>query len=102
MDSLDLIFRYLTAVFWLSAAATLAWLALSTSGLVGESPTIFAALTMTVAACSGLLLWREWRDNPVEDSEYGEWTNMQLLYAIAFAISFFVGFLSLANWYFSA
>ncbi len=105
---MDLIFRFLTIVFWLSVAATVAWLALSSSGLVGDavgvrgSQTVFTALIATIATCSGLILWREWRDDPAEESEYGEWTNKQLFYAIVFAISFFVGFITLASWYFSA
>lgn len=105
---MDLIFRCITVVFWASVAATVAWLALSNAGPVrdavglGGSRLIFTALISTIAACSGLLLWREWRDDPAEHSEYGEWTNKQLLYAIVFAISFFVAFLALASLYFSA
>ncbi len=69
---------------------------------VRGSQTVFTALIATIATSSGLILWREWRNDPAEESEYGEWTNKQLFYAIVFAISFFVGFISLASWYFSA
>ena len=85
-----------------------AWLALSNSGLVGEafgvrgSQPVSTALVGTIATCSGLILWRERRNDPKAESEHGEWTNRQLFYAIVFAISFFVGFISLAGWYFSA
>jgi hypothetical protein len=105
---MHLILRCLTIVFWLSVAAMVAWLALSNTGLVGErfgvrgSQTVFTVLIATIAACSGLILWREWRDDPAEESEYGEWTNKQLFYAIVFAISFFVAFITLAGWYFAA
>ena len=69
---------------------------------VRGSQTVFTALVGTIATCSGLILWREWRNDLKAESEYGEWTNRQLFYAIVFAISFFVGFISLAGWYFSA
>lgn len=103
---MDLVFRCLTIFFWLSVATTVLWLAFS--GLLGDAfglrgtQTVFTALTAAVAASSGLILWREWHEDPAQHSEYGEWTNRQLFYAIVFAISFFVGFLSLAGWYFSA
>lgn len=67
-----------------------------------HSQTVFTFLTVTIATCSGLILWCEWRNDPADQSEYGEWTNKQLFYAIVFAISFFVGFISLVSWYFSA
>lgn len=104
---MDLIFRCLTITFWLSVAATLTWLSLSSTSLgdafsIGNSQTVFTLLTVTIATCSGLILWCEWRNDPADQSEYGEWTNKQLFYAIVFAISFFVGFISLVSWYFSA
>ena len=104
---MDLIFRCITAVFWANVAAAVPWLALSNAAgplgdAVGGSRLIFSALISTIAACSGLLLWREWRDDPAEPCEYGEWTNKQLFYAIVFATSFFVAFLGLAGLYFSA
>jgi hypothetical protein len=105
---MHLIFRCLTIVSWLSIAATVAWLALSNTGPVGDafgvrgSQTVFTVLITTIATCSGLILWREWRDDPAGESEYGEWTNKQLFYAIVFAISFFVASNALAGWYFAA
>lgn len=43
-------------------------------------------------ATSGLLAWREFRANPEEESEYGEWTAKALLYATIFAITLFLSF----------
>lgn len=60
--------------------------ALGRGGLLILSTLLLALVT----ASSGLLLWDEWRRHRVEDSEYGEWTNRQLLYAIVFAIGFFL------------
>src|SRR3712207_8581921 len=34
-----------------------------------------AVLIGTVAACSGLIAWYEFRANPAEEAEYGEWTG---------------------------
>ena len=107
MDRTGNLARALTAVFWLAAAATVAWLILSgllAEGLVGPraSETVFTALMVTVALTSGLILRREWQENPVGESERGEWTNTQLFFSIIFATSFFVAFLSLAGWFFSA
>lgn len=103
-----LLFRCLKIVFWLSVAATVAWLVLSNSGFVAnafgvrDSQTVFTVPVTTIAACSGLILWRAWREDPAEESEYGEWTNEQLFYAIVFAITLFVAFLALPGWYFVA
>jgi hypothetical protein len=74
---MDLIFRCLTIAFWLSLVSTVAWLALSNSSPVGDafgvraSQTVFTALVGTIATCSGLILWREWRNDPKAESQYG-------------------------------
>lgn len=101
--------RVLTVGFWVFALIYAGWLALNgwSSAVVtkalGETGSGFinAALLVVMAVCSGLILWNEWRNNPVEESARGEWTNTQLFYAIVFTITFFVGFLSSASWFFS-
>ena len=102
---LDTLLRAPTEIFfWLAAAALVAWLILSGSGLadgmVGPraSQTIFTILVSAVALSSGLILRREWRENPAQESEYGEWTTRQLFFSIVFAISFFVAFLACVGW----
>ena len=60
---------------------------------------MFTAPIATVAACSGLILWHEWRRDPVEQSEYREWTNEQHFYAIVLAVSFFADAIVLAARY---
>jgi len=52
-------------------------------------------------ATSGLLAWGEFRANPVEESEYGEWTARALLYATVFAITFVMSFQFLPALFFS-
>ncbi len=62
---------------------------------------MFSLALRTACRSSADILGREWRSNPVEESEYGEWTNKQLFYAVAFALSFFVSVPALLSLYFS-
>lgn len=106
---MDALVRVLTVVFWTTTALAAAWLALNAwngagvEGVLGgaTSSLVYTVLLRLLALCSGGILWREWRENPLEESEYGEWTMAQLFYAIVFAITFFIGFISFVNWYFS-
>jgi hypothetical protein len=106
---MDSVIRVLTVVFWITAALTALWLAVNlldsaaVADLFGNAGAsfVYTLLLGTMALCSGTILWYEWRNNPVEESEYGEWTNRQLFHAIVFCITFFVGFISFANWLFS-
>jgi len=45
--------------------------------------------------------WVEFRSNPQEDAERGEWTNKMLFYSLVFAITFFVAFLHWVSLYFA-
>jgi len=100
--------RVLSVVFWLDAAITILWIGLDVwngvdvaraFGDAGAS-FVYTFLLGVMALCSGVTLWHEWHNNPIEHSEYGEWTTKQLFYAIVFAITFFVGFISFTNWFF--
>lgn len=90
---------------WVSVSAFIALTALSAwsdplvVGLLGEEGYIrlAGALVALALLCSGPLLWREWRRNPVEETERGEWTGKELLYAIVFCIALFISF-----WYLPA
>jgi hypothetical protein len=42
---------------------------------------------------SGAIPWVEFRGNPEEDTERGEWTNKKLFHSLVFAGTFFVTFL---------
>ena len=74
--------------------------------LVGAAATrdvtlLFARRYSIEAVCSGVIAWAEFRRNPSEDAESGEWTNKMLFYGLVFAITFFVGFLYLPGLYFA-
>jgi hypothetical protein len=51
-----------------------------------------AVLIGTVMVCSGLIAAHEFWLNPAEDTERGEGTNRQLLYAGVFGLSLFLSF----------
>jgi hypothetical protein len=100
--------RVLSAVFWVAAGLTALWILLDVWGGVdvarvfGDAGAsfVYTVLLGAMALCSGGILWHEWRNNPIEHSEYGEWTGRQLFFAIVFAITFFIAFISFANWFF--
>ena len=56
---------------------------------------------LVVTMTSGAIAWVEFRSNPEEDAERGEWTNKMLFYALVFAITFFVAFLYWASLFFA-
>jgi hypothetical protein len=56
---------------------------------------------LVVVVSSGAIAWAEFRSNPEEDAERGEWTNKMLFYGLVFAITFFVTFLYLPALYFA-
>jgi hypothetical protein len=54
-----------------------------------------------VAVSSGTITWIELRNNPLDDTERGEWTNKMLFYGIAYVFSFIVACLYLPALYFA-
>lgn len=64
-------------------------------GLLGSEgvETVEAGLVATVAVCSGLIAWYEFRTNNARETEYGEWTGKAALYATIFGITLFLSFL---------
>ncbi|PLS84288.1 MAG: hypothetical protein CYG60_18750 [Actinobacteria bacterium] len=105
MDSTD---RVVTRVFWVAAPLLAVLLALYASnrgvlfGVLGEEPFFWltAILLVVVLFCSGFVTWHEFRRNPLEESERGEWTGRQLFYTIVFVLAFMVAFLYLPTVYF--
>ncbi|HET7272021.1 MAG TPA: hypothetical protein VFI90_13160 [Rubrobacter sp.] len=93
----------LTVVFWIAAAILVVLLALpSFVGSTGVWLTLLTGISMlVVVSSSGALAWVEFRSNPMEDAERGEWTNRMLFYGLVFAITFFVAFLYWVSLYFS-
>ena len=85
----------LTVIFWVAAAVCMVTIAVY--ALTQSMGTWLSWMTGTsllvVVVCSGALAWIEFRSNPKEDAERGEWTNKMLFYSLVFAGTFFVGFL---------
>jgi hypothetical protein len=93
----------LTLVFWVAATFCVvltavyaftqsmgAWLSWMTG-----IPLLFVVMS------SGAIAWVEFRSNPNEHAERGEWTNRMLLYSLVFALTFFVSFLYWVSLYFA-
>ena len=79
--------RALNVGFWVTAAL------LGASLILIDAPVVNAVLMVAVVVSSGALAWYEFRLNPLDDTERGEWTGRQLFYALVFTITFFVAFL---------
>lgn len=45
---------------------------------------------VVVLICSGTIAWYEFRANPLEEAEYGEWMGKMLFYATVFRITLFM------------
>ena len=84
---MEQVIRALNVAFWVVAAL------LGASLLFLDAPIVNAVLLLAVGLCSGALAWYEFRLNPMDDTERGEWTGRQLFYALVFTVSFFVAFL---------
>jgi hypothetical protein len=97
---MEQVVRILTAIFWVAASLFVASLFvafLSYDFMVGvlsdEGPEVFnAVLIGTVMVSSGLIAWYEFRANPAEEAEYGEWTGRMSFYAVVFGITLFMSF----------
>jgi hypothetical protein len=92
--------RILTAIFWVAAPLLVASLVVAflsydfVVGLLSEEglEVVNAVMMGTVVVCSGLIAWQEFRANPAEEAEYGEWTGRMAFYATVFGITLFMSF----------
>ena len=84
---MDPIVRILDVVFWIIFALLVGAL------IFLDEPAVNALLLAMLVVCSGLLVLYEFRLNPQEQTERGEWSGRQLFYALVFTISFFVAFI---------
>jgi hypothetical protein len=84
-----------TVVFWVAAAILVVLFAVpSFIGSIGPWLHWITGITLLVVTLSsGAILWVEFKSNPSEDAERGEWTNKMLFYGLVFAGAFFVAFL---------
>jgi hypothetical protein len=99
----DAALRLWMVVFWVAALTFVALIALySVTGGVGTASSWAAGISLLlVAVSSGALTWVEFRSNPSEDAERGEWTNKALFYGTVCVIACFVAFLYLPALYFA-
>ena len=93
-----------TVVFWVAAAILVVLFAVpSFVGGIGVWLHWMTGLTLLVVMLSsGAIAWVEFKSNPTEEAERGEWTNKMLFYGLVFAATFFVAFLYWMGLYFSA
>jgi hypothetical protein len=97
---MEQVVRIMTAIFWLVAPLLVAslfaaWLSYDfVVGLLREEglEVVNAVLMGTVVVSSGLIAWQEFRANPAEEAEYGEWTGRMAFYASVFGITLFMSF----------
>ena len=90
-------------VFWVAASICVAAIAMSsfTESIGAWLFWVIGILLLDVVVSSGAIAWAEFRSNPEEDAERGEWTNKVLFYGLVFAITFFVTLLYLPALYFA-
>ena len=100
---LDAVLTALTVVFWAFALTFVGLMILyGVTKNVGTISTWAAGISLSlVAVSSGAITWIELRNNPLDDTERGEWTNKMLFYGIACVFSFIVACLYLPALYFA-
>jgi hypothetical protein len=93
----------LTVVFWVAAATCVMMMAVYafTKSMGAWLSWTTGTSLLVVMVCSGAIAWIEFKSNPEEDAERGEWTNRMLFFSLVFAITFFVAFLYWLSLYFA-
>jgi hypothetical protein len=101
--SLEVAGLVLTVVFWVAAlifVGLMVWYALT--GIVETAVSLATGISLlVVTVTSGAITWIELRNNPLDDTERGEWTNKMLFYGLACVFSFIVACLYLPALYFA-
>ena len=92
-----------TVVFWVTAAILVVLFAVPSfvQGTGAWLHWMTGISLLLVVTCSGAITWVEFKSNPSEDAERGEWTNRMLFYGLVFAVTFFVAFLYWLTIYFT-
>jgi hypothetical protein len=81
--------------------ALIAWYALT--GSVGTASSWATGISLLLVTLSpGAITWVELRNNPLDDTERGEWTNKMLFDGLVCVISFIVACLYLPALYFAS
>ena len=96
---LDAVLPALTVVFRASAVTFVGLMVLyAVTKNVGTMSTWAAGISLSlVAVYSGAITWIELRNNPLDDTERGEWTNKMLFSGIACVFRFIVACLYLPS-----
>jgi hypothetical protein len=100
---LDAVMPAFTVVFWASALAFVGLMILyAITKSVGTASTWAAGISLSlIVVSSAAITLIELRNNPLDDTERGEWTNKMLFYGIACVFSFIVACLYLPALYFA-
>jgi hypothetical protein len=100
---LDAMLFALTLLFWVAALIFVGLMALyAFTGSIGTTTSGATGISLLlVTVSSGATAWIELKNNPLDDTERGEWTNKMLFYGLVCAISFFVACLYLPALYFA-
>jgi di/tricarboxylate transporter len=100
---LDAVLPAVTVVFWISALTFVGLMVLyAVTKNIGTVSTWATGISLSlIAVSSGAITWIELRNNPLDDTERGEWTNKMLFYGIACVFSFIVACLYLPALYFA-
>src|SRR5215210_4639224 len=95
--------RVLTAVFWVAAPIFVVLIVVSSvTQSIGPTQSLITGISLSVVVISsGAIAWVEFRSNPLDDSERGEWTNKMLFYGLVFGMTFAVAALYLPALYFA-
>jgi hypothetical protein len=94
----------LTVIFWASALTFVGLMVLyAVTKNIGTTSTWATGISLSlVTVSSGAITWIELKNNPLDDTERGEWTNKMLFYGLACVFSFIVACLYLPALYFSS
>jgi len=93
----------LTVVFWAAAVVFVVLMAYyAFTGSVGTALSWATGVSLSIVTLtSGAITWIELRNNPLDDTERGEWTTRMLFYGLVCVISFIVAVLYLPALYFA-
>jgi hypothetical protein len=100
---LDAALPVIMVVFWASASAFVALMGLyAVTKSVGTVSSWATGISLMLAVVSsGTITLIELRNNPLDETERGEWTNKMLFYGLACVMSFIVACLYLPALYFA-
>ena len=102
-SALRVLLQVLTVVFWVAAPIFVALIAVSAfTERIGALQSLITGISLlAVVLSSGAIAWVEFKSNPMDDTERGEWTNKMLFYGLVFGFTACVAALYLPALYFA-